>query len=120
MGLLEPYRIPGFDRLLAQLILIAAAIIFWIVTVTVASIVGIVRAVRRRRRRGHSTSAIILAGVTVATVTMWLLYFVADNLIHRANPFDSMFAMNLGLSLLPVAWLMLAIRANAAQRTKAA
>ena len=114
MGLLAPFVIPGFDRLLVQLILILVAIVGWMLAVTVASIVGIIRAVRRRRRGGNSNGAIVLASVAVATVVMWLLYFVADNLLHRMNPLDSMLAINLSLSVLPLLWLTLAIRTNAA------
>ena len=118
MGLLEPFRIPGFDRLLAQLILILVAIIGWMLAVTVSSIVGIIRAIRRRRRGGQSTGAVVLASVVVATCAMWSLYFVGDNLLHHGNPFDSMLAINLSLSILPWLWLTFAIRTNAAARTK--
>ena len=118
MGLLEPFVIPGFDRLLVQIILILVAIVGWMIAVTAASIVGIARAIRRRRRGGQSTAAIVQAGVALATVAMWLLYFVGDNLIHRMNPLDSMLAINLSLSILPLSWLMLAIRTNTAARRK--
>ena len=118
MGILEPYVIPGFDRLLLQLILILTGIIFWMLTVTIASIVGIIRGVRRRRRGSRSTGAIVLATAAVATVAMWLLYFVGDNLLHRMNPLDSMLAINLALSGLPLAWLIVAIRTNHAARSR--
>ena len=117
MGLLAPYVIPGFDRLLVQLILIMVAIIVWMLAVTGSSIVGIIRAIRRRRRGGQSTGAIVLASVAVATCAMWSLFFVGDNLMHHANPFDSMFAINLSLSILPWLWLTFASRSNAAART---
>ena len=116
MAVLEPYAIPGFDRLLVKLFLIVVTIIGSLVFLTISSIVGIIRAFRRRRRGGNSDMAIVLAGIAVALITCWLAYWVGDDIFHHQSPFNGMLAINLSFCMLPLSWLIVAIRANAAGR----
>jgi hypothetical protein len=48
----------------------------------------------------------------------WLLYRVGDDFRHRSNPFDGLLAFNLMVCLLPVSWLIAAIRANTHHRRR--
>src|SRR5262245_41764354 len=112
MGLLEPTVIPGLDRALLELLLISSVVGAAILILTMSSIVGMIRAIRRRRRGSHSKGAVALALIAVLITTMWLLYWVTDNILHRSNPLDGLLVINLILCVLPFAWLFSAIRAN--------
>ena len=112
-GFLEPNVIPGLDRALLEILITLGAIACAILVLTIASIVGVIRANRRRRRREHSSSAIALAIVATTVSTTWLLYWTADNIYHRHNPFDGLLAINLAICVLPFWWLLAALRARA-------
>jgi len=116
MSLLEPKAIPALDRALLELLVLFGAVISGLLVVSVSSIVGIVRAVRRRRRNGYSVAAVVLSAIASAISSCWLLYWVQDAFRHGSNPFDGLLAMNLMLCLLPVSWLISAIRANTYHR----
>ncbi|HJZ79731.1 MAG TPA: hypothetical protein VKD91_05280 [Pyrinomonadaceae bacterium] len=112
MCLLEPTVIPGLDRAILELLLISTAIVGAVLLLTIGSIVGIFRARRRRKRGGHSKAAVGLAAFAASISALWLSYWVGDNIYHHANPLDGLLAINLGLCVLPVFWLVTAIRAN--------
>jgi undecaprenyl pyrophosphate phosphatase UppP len=112
-GFLEPNVIPGLDRAVLEILITLGAIACAILVLMIASIVGVIRANRRRRRREHSRSAIGLAIVATTVSTTWLLYWTAENIYHRHNPFDGLLAINLVLCVLPFWWLLAALRARA-------
>jgi hypothetical protein len=88
MGLLEPTVIPGFGRALVELALVFVAVAGLMLLLTVSSIVGIIRGLRRHKRGLHSRAAIAWALIASSITSLWLLYWVADNLYHRLNPLD--------------------------------
>jgi hypothetical protein len=112
VALFEPTVIPGLDRALIEIVIAFAAIVCGILAVTIGSTVGAIRAIRRRRSRKGSRSAIALALVAAIITLAWLLYWMADNIYHRHNPLDALFAINLGLWVLPCGWLLAAWRAH--------
>ena len=112
LGFLEPNVIPGLDRALLEILITFGLIAAAILILTIASIVGVIRAHRRRRRRQHSLSAIALALLAAGLSTAWLLYWTADNIYQRRNPFDGLLAINLALCVLPFWWLLAALRAR--------
>jgi len=114
MGLLEPYRIPGFDWLVLKLLVIIIVVLVTGVTITISSIVGLIRAIRRRRRGGHSIAAVVLATIAAVIAASWLLYWAADALYQHENPLNGFLAINTTICLLPLAWLIGAICANVA------
>jgi|SRR5215471_203419 len=116
MALLEPYRIPGFDGLVLKLLVIVIGILGTGVVITISSIVGLIRAICRRRRAGHSISAIVLAAFATSIATSWLVYWAGDAIYQHENPFDGFLAINLGVCLLPLSWLIAAIFANSARQ----
>ena len=112
LGFLEPNVIPGLDRALFEILITLGFIAGAILVLTIASIVGVIRANRRRRRREHSLSAIALALIAAVLSATWLLYWTADNIYYRRNPFDGLLAINLALCVLPFWWLLAALRAR--------
>lgn len=114
MALLEPYRIPGFDWLVLKLLVIIIVILVTGVGITISSIVGLIRAIRRRRRGGHSNAAVLLAALAVAIAASWSVYWAGDALYQHENPLNGFLAINLAVCLLPLSWLISALRANAA------
>jgi hypothetical protein len=118
MSLLEPKAIPSLGKALLELLILFGAVISGLLVVSVSSIVGIIRAVRRRRRSGYSVAAVVLSAIATAISSCWLLYWVQDDLRNRSNPFDGLLAINLMLCLLPVYWLIAAIRANSHHRRR--
>jgi len=112
MGLFEPNFIPGLDRALLEIFLTLAAVGLVFLVLTISSIAGIIRALRRRRRGGRSSGAVRFSVVAVSITTLWLLYWVGDNLYHKSNPLDGLLVINLGLCVLPFVWLITAVRAN--------
>ena len=119
MALLEPYRIPGLEWLVLKLLVIAISVLVTGVVVTISSIVGLIRAIRRTRRGGHSISAVVLATIAVAISASWLLYWTATDLYQHESPLDGFMAINLGVCLLPLSWLIAAISANSARHREA-
>lgn len=115
MGLLEPNVVPGLDRALLELVLIFSAVIGSGLLITASSIVGLVRAVRRRRRAKKSSAAIVLALIANAITSLWLCYWVGVDVYNGANPINALLAINAALCVLPLAWLVTAIRANRAR-----
>jgi hypothetical protein len=116
MSLLEPKAIPGLDKALLELIILFGAVISGLLIVSVSSIAGIIRARRRRRTGGYSVAAVVLSAIATAISSCWLLYWVGDDLRHRSNPFGGLLVINLMVCLLPVSWLIAAIRANTHHR----
>jgi hypothetical protein len=115
VALLEPFVIPGFDRVVLKLLIIFSFIIVTGIVVTVGSIIGVIRAVRRRRRGARSKRAVILAA-TGATITIsWLFFWVGYDIRERSNPIDGLLAINLAFCVPSLSWLIAAIRANAAR-----
>ena len=112
MGLLEPNAVPGLDRALLELFLIFSAVLGSALLITVSSIVGLVRAVRRRRRGERSSVAIVLALAAIAIPSLWLCYWVGVDIYNRSNPINALLAINAALCVLPLTWLVSAIRAN--------
>ena len=112
MAVLEPNVVPGLDRALVELLLIFGAVLVLGLLITGGSIVGLVRAVRRRRRGEKSSAAIVLAVVANATTSLWLCYWVGVDVYNRANPINALLAINAALWVLPLMWLVTAIRAN--------
>ena len=112
MGLLEPNAVPGLDRALLELFLIFSAVLGSALLITVSSIVGLVRAVRRRRRGERSSVAIVLALLATAIPLLWLCYWVGVDIYNRSNPINALLAINAALCVLPLTWLVSAIRAN--------
>ena len=113
LGLLEPKAVPAIEKALLELLIIFSVIIGLGLVVTVSSIMGIIRAVGRRRRGGYSVAAVVLAAIANAISASWLLYWVSDDIYQRANPINGLLAINLALCVLPLSWLIAAIRANA-------
>jgi hypothetical protein len=116
MSFLEPKAIPGLDKALLELLILFGAVISGLLAVSVSSIVGVIRAVRRRRKGGYSVAAVVLSAIATAISSCWLLHWVGDDFRHRSNPFDGLLAVNLMVCLLPVSWLIAAIRANTHHR----
>lgn len=116
MGLLEPNVVPGLDRALLELLLIFIVVVGTGLLTTVTSIVGLVRAVRRHRRGGHSRLAVVLAALALAITSSWMGYWMAADIHNQANPLNPLLAINAAICLLPLSWLVTAIRANRAQR----
>jgi len=112
---LEPTVIPGLERAILELTLIFVGVGGLMLLLMVSSIIGIVRGIRRRRRGINSPAAIASAIVASSISTLWLLYWVGDNIYHRVNPLDGLLAINLVLCVLPFGWLIAAIRANLAK-----
>jgi len=112
IAVFEPTVVPGLDRAIFELALVFVVAVGLLLLLTIASIVGIIRGIRRRRRRAHSRAAVAGAMLASSITTLWLLYWVGDNLYHRMNPLDGLLAINLLLCVLPFAWLVTAIRAN--------
>ena len=113
MALFEPPPvIPGFDKLVLKVLAVVAIILITGIVVTITSIVGIVRAVRRRRRGAHSKAAAVLAAIATAIAAAWLLYWVGDDLHNKTNPISGLLAINSGFCILPLSWLIAAMRAN--------
>ena len=116
MGLLEPNVVPGLDRALLELLLSFGAVLGSGLLITVSSIVGLVRAIRRRRRSERSSVAIVLALMATAIPLLWLCYWVGVDIYNRSNPINGLFAINAALCVLPLTWLVSAIRANRARQ----
>ena len=57
-----------------------------------------------------------MAVAATAIALAWLLYWVRYDLHDKANPINVLFALNGALCLLPLSWLIAAIRANRAQQ----
>ena len=112
LSLLEPTVVPGLDRALLEILIIFATVIGAVLFLSVGSIVGIVRAMRRRRRGEHSVAAVVCALVAVIMAAIWLCYWTGDNLSQRHNPIDGLLAINLSICVLPLWWLIAAIRAQ--------
>ena len=112
LSLLEPKVIPGLDRALLEILMVFATIIGAVLSLTISSIVGIVRAKRRRRRGEHSKTAVALALMAALITTVWLLYWTGDNLYQHHNPIDGLLAINLAICVLPFCWLIAAIRSQ--------
>lgn len=112
MGLLEPQVVPGLDRALSELLLIFSAALGGSLLITASSIVGLIRAVRRRRRGEKSSAAIVLAVIANGITLLWLCYWAVADIFNHSNPINALFAINAGLCLLPLTWLVAAIRAN--------
>jgi hypothetical protein len=115
MGLLEPFVIPGFDRVVLKLLIIFGLIVTTGLVVTISSIVGVIRAIRRRRRGGRSWMAAVLAVMATAVTLFWLLYWVGYDIHDRSNPINGLLAINLAICVLPLSWLIASIRANGAR-----
>jgi uncharacterized membrane protein YfcA len=115
MGLLEPFVIPGFDRVLVKLLVVLSGMLATALVVIITSIVGVTRAVRRRRRRGHSVAAVMLGAFATAIPAAWLLYWVGHDIHDRSNPINGLLAINFALCMFPLSWLIAAIRANRAR-----
>jgi hypothetical protein len=115
MGLLEPQVVPGLDRALSELLLIFSAVLGGSLLITASSIVGLIRALRRRRRGEQSSVAIVLALIANAMTLVWLCYWAGSEIYSRSNPINALFAINAALCVLPLAWLMAAIRTNGAR-----
>jgi len=117
VGLFEPpLVIPGFDKIVLKLLLIFSVVLITGAVVTISSIVGVIRALRRQRRGGHSVAAVVLGAIAMAITSLWLFYWVRDDIYHRSNPLNGMLAINLAICLLPLSWLIAAIGANAGRR----
>jgi hypothetical protein len=112
LGLLEPKADPGIEKALLEVALIFAVILASGSVVTISSIVGLIRAIRRRG--GRSTAAVVLAAIANTITASWLLYWVGDDIYHRSNPINGLLAINFAICVLPLSWLIAAIRANVA------
>ena len=112
LGFLEPTADPGIQKALAELVLFFSVILATGLVVTISSIVGLVRAIRRRRRGGRSVAAVALAAIANTITASWLLYWVGDDVYQRSNPINGLLAINIAFCLLPLSWLVAAIRAN--------
>jgi hypothetical protein len=112
VALLEPFVIPGLDKALLELLLVFGVIIVTGLVLTLGSIAGLVRAVRRRRRGGKSSAAIGLAVMATTIASLWLCYWFAADVYERSNPINALFAVNAALCVLPLIWLIAAIRVN--------
>jgi vacuolar-type H+-ATPase subunit I/STV1 len=112
MGVLEPNVIPGLDRALLELFLIFGAVLGLGLLITVGSVVGLIRAVRRRKRGEKSLPAILLALIANGITLLWLCYWIGVDIYNRSNPINALLAINASLCLLPLTWLVAAIRAN--------
>jgi ABC-type dipeptide/oligopeptide/nickel transport system permease subunit len=87
--------------------------------VTFGSIVGVIRAVRRRRRGQHSLPAIVFAVIATTITASWLSYWVAHDVRDHSNPINGLLAINFALCVLPMTWLVNAIRAHASKEGEA-
>jgi hypothetical protein len=119
LALLEPFVVPGLDKTLLQLLLILSAVVGSGLLITAGSIVGLIRAVRRRSRGEKSLVASMLAVIANAFTLLWLCYWVGVDIYNRSNPINALFVINAALCVLPLAWLLSAIRANRAGHTSA-
>ena len=115
MALLEPFTVPGLDKSLFELLITLGSILLTGAVVTVASVIGLIRAVRRRRCGDRSSAAVVLAAIATAIALAWLLYWVRCDLHDKANPINALFGINAALCLLPLLWFVAAIRANRAR-----
>jgi uncharacterized membrane protein YhiD involved in acid resistance len=115
MILLEPFTVPGLDKALLELLITAGVILATGVAVTVGSIIGLIRALRRQRRGDRSLAAVVMAATAFVITLAWLLYWVRNDLHDKGNPVNAMFAINAALCVLPLTWLVAAIRANRAR-----
>jgi len=116
MGFLEPNVIPGLDKAILELLLVVCAVVGSALLITVASVAGLLRAVRRRRRGGHSRPAVALAFIALAIMASWMGYWIVWDLHNRTNPINPLLAINVTLCVLPLMWLVAALNANGAQR----
>ena len=114
--LLEPFTVPGLDKSLFELLITLGSILITGAVVTVGSVIGLIRAVRRRRCGDRSSAAVVLATIATAIVLAWLSYWVRSDLHDKANPINALFGINAALCLLPLSWLVAAIRANRARQ----
>ena len=114
MSILEPTVVNGLDKGLLELFAIFTAVIVTGLVVTIGSIVGVVRAIRRLRRGRGSVAAVWLAVFASAIAAAWLLYWLVHDLRDRSNPINPLLATNLAFCVLPLMWLVAAIRANRA------
>jgi hypothetical protein len=115
MILLEPFTVPGLDKALLELLITAGVILATGVAVTVGSIIGLIRALRRRRRGDRSLAAVVMAATAIVITLAWLLFWVRNDLHDKGNPVNAMFAINAAFCVLPLTWLVAAIRANRAR-----
>lgn len=116
MSFLEPFVLPGFDRVVLKLLIIFGVILVTGIVVTIGSIVGVIRAVRRHRRGDHSKGAVIIAATAAAITISWLLYWVGSDIADRSNPINGLLGINFALCVLPLSWLVAAVRANVVWR----
>jgi hypothetical protein len=118
VSFLEPFVIPGFDRVVLKLLIIFSFIIVTGIVVTISSIIGVIRAVRRRRRGTRSKPAVILAAAGATIAISWLLYWVGSDIADRSNPINGLLGINFALCVLPLSWLVAAVRANVVWRKR--
>ena len=116
MNLLEPTVVTGLDKGLLQLFAIFIAVIVAGLVVTIVSIVGVVRAIRRSRLGRGSVAAVWLAVFASTIAAAWLLYWLAHDIHDRSNPINPLLALNVAFCVLPLMWLVTAIRAHRAQQ----
>jgi amino acid transporter len=112
IALFEPFVVPGLDKGLLKLLLIASVVCMTTIVVTISSIIGLIRAGRRRRQQRRSPSAVILAAIASLIMLSWLLYWMAVDMSERSNPFNALLGINLLLCALPFLWLFAAVYSN--------
>jgi hypothetical protein len=110
LAILEPFTVPGLDKALLELLITLSSILITGVVVIIGSIIGLIRAVRRRRRGDRSATAVVMATTANVIALVWLLYWVRYDLHDKANPLNPLFAINAAFCLLPLSWLVAAIR----------
>jgi hypothetical protein len=118
LAFLEPFTVLGLDRALLELLITLSSILITGSFVMIGSIIGLIRAVRRQRRGDHSVAAVVMATTANAIALAWLLYWLRHDLHDKANPINALVAINAGLCVLPLAWLVAALRANRARRSE--
>lgn len=116
MGLLEP----AFTADLLIALIIISVIFVASLVVTISSIVGIIRAVRRRRRGEHSTSAVVLASIASAITICGMLSWLGYDIYHGSSLIDPVLLISLAACVLPLFWVITAIRANSARGQESA